>query len=253
MDCWAECLGDCSDEQSREHIVSESLFLNETIDVTGFAWCKTTKRIGIANLTAKILCRHHNSQLSPVDEGGVQAFAAFRELTRISEMRRRLRSRFNTVAKHQIDGALLERWLLKTLINLSYGGERPIGRNGRTPGKPTDELVKIAFGLEPFPGRAGLSFVVKPGMQMLSSETFTGAPLVKEDIQRIEGGIFIFRGFPMILYLEPEGLPVPLTGIHIGDIDLGKCQMNFHNHQISENYRGYRSQVIKIDWPIRSA
>jgi hypothetical protein len=251
MDCWAECLGDCSDEQSREHIVSESLFLNETIDVTGFPWCKTTKRIGIANLTAKILCRHHNSQLSPVDDGGAKAFAAFREMNRVSEMRRRLRSRFNSVGRHHIDGPLLERWLLKTLINISYKGDKGIGRGSTVLGKPTDELVRIAFGLEPFRGRAGLSFVVKPGMQMLTAETLTTAPLVKEAIQRIEGGIFIFRGFPMILFLEPEGLPTPLTGIQIGNYDLGNCQMNFHNHEITENQRGLRSQVLKISWPTR--
>ncbi len=66
--CWAASLGGCHPEQSREHLVSASLWGGNPIDVIGFPWCRhTPKRVGVGSLTAKILCRSHNSALSPLD------------------------------------------------------------------------------------------------------------------------------------------------------------------------------------------
>ncbi len=68
--------------------------------------------------------------------------------------------------KHRINGNLLERWFLKTLINISCDKEYPIGGKSQVPGRPTDELVRVAFGLTRFKGKAGLSFVVRTGMRI---------------------------------------------------------------------------------------
>jgi hypothetical protein len=129
MNCWASCLGDCSDKVSREHLVSEGLFQSDTVRVQGFSWCKTEpKEIGISGLTSKILCTHHNNTLSPVDEGGRSAFNTLREVRRVENVREKLKRRIWTVVRREINGLLLERWLLKTTINISYGKEYPIGR-----------------------------------------------------------------------------------------------------------------------------
>jgi hypothetical protein len=247
MDCWAACLGDCGDKASREHLVSASLFVDDEILVQGFPWCPEGRKIGLANLTAKILCERHNNILSPVDEGGAEAFNTLREFNRIEQARQRIRVRITNVIKHRINGLILERWFLKTLINFSYNGDKPIGRGSQVAGKPSDELVRIAFGLSHFRGRAGLSFVVRVGMQIRSQDIFKFAPLIKDG--RIEGGLFVFRGQPMLLYLGEEGVPVPLSGVHVEGEDLGSCLINFHNERITANRGKHPSQVIRIDWP----
>ena len=127
-ECWASGLGSCSDKISREHIVSESLFTNDIVRVEGFSWCKDKeKEIGLRSLTAKILCKKHNAALSPVDIGGASAFEAFRNMTKIGNVRKKVQPQIWDVIQYSIDGILLERWFLKTLINISFGGEYPIG------------------------------------------------------------------------------------------------------------------------------
>ena len=248
MACWAECLGGCSKNQSREHLVSEALFPERIIRVQGFDWCREVpKDIGISGLTAKILCERHNNDLSPVDEAGGKAFATFREIRRLSTVRDAIKPRPWNIVKYKLNGRMLERWLLKTLINISCDKDFPIGRTSATPGRPTHELVRIAYGLDRFKGRAGFSFVVRTGMRMQLNETFKFSPLVK-DRHHIEGGLFVFRGFSLLLFLEEEGAPAPLTGIRLEGEDLGDCQLNFHNETMKVKVGKYVSHVLTMEW-----
>jgi hypothetical protein len=246
--CWASELGDCDNKLSREHIVSQGLFINDKIRVQGFAWCKNEpKEIGLSSLTSKILCRHHNSALSPVDSGGAKAFEAFRESQRLSNVRDKMKSRMWKVKRYKIDGLLLERWFLKTLINSSYGCEYPIGASHSKQGKPSSELVKIAFGKESFKGRAGLYTIARVGQKINSKDTLAFAPLNKVN-KYVGGGLFAFRGFLFLLFLLPEGPPIPLTDIYFEDENLGSSQLNFHNLQINMEQGKYLSQVIEFIW-----
>jgi len=246
--CWASCLGGCDGKISREHLVSQSLFISNTVNVRGFSWCENeTREIGISSLTAKILCEKHNSALSPVDTGGADAFDIFRERQRISNVRQNLKPRLGNVVRYQIDGPLLERWFLKTLINISFDRDLPIGRESREVGKPTCDLVEIAYGHRPFPGRAGLYFVVHAGQVIDSDDRVQFAPLIKNQ-EYIEAGLFMFRGFRFLLFLTPEGPPVPLTGIGLNDEDWGESQVNYHMTTFREEHGKYLSQVIEILW-----
>jgi len=109
MECWASCLGGCSDKISREHLVSQALFLEDKVRVQGFSWCKDVeKEIGISGLTSKILCSQHNNDLSPVDEAGAKAFATLREIRRIANVRQKVKMRFvkrESAAEPLIDSA----------------------------------------------------------------------------------------------------------------------------------------------------
>lgn len=246
--CWAASLGNCSDKLSREHLITESLFSGDSVRVQGFPWCKDHPiEIGISGLAAKILCVRHNSSLSPVDEAGAQAFSVLREMCRLSNVRERMKARYWNVVRYRINGPVLERWFLKTLINLCCDRDYPIGRRSTIVGRPTEQLARIAFGLEPFEHRAGLYFVVRAGMRVDSTETVSFAPLIKHGAH-IEGGLFAFRGLLLLLFLEPEGPPVPLNGVCINGEDLGHAQFNFHNQEITVNTGKYRSQVLTIDW-----
>jgi hypothetical protein len=47
--CWAACLSGCSDKISREHLISENLFLDDQMTVEGFPWCNGKQvKIGLA-------------------------------------------------------------------------------------------------------------------------------------------------------------------------------------------------------------
>ena len=246
--CWAHCLGNCNQKLSGEHLVSESLFTSERVSVQGFQWCKESpKEIGLSSFTAKILCSRHNSALSPVDEAGGKAFAALREMRRLSNIREKLRPQVWHIVKRSIDGKGLERWFLKTLINLCHNQGHPIGLESPTAGRPSEHLVRTAFGLEPFAHRAGLYSIVRTGMECESTDTISFAPLIKQGSQ-IEGGLFGFRGLRFLLFLNAEGPPDNLAGIIFEGEDLGACQMNFHNSEIRENTGKHRSQILTIKW-----
>ncbi|MEP7362528.1 MAG: hypothetical protein ABI972_04670 [Acidobacteriota bacterium] len=246
--CWAKCLGNCSTKGSREHIVSKALFLGDSIQVQGFAWCKEKpKAVGLASLTAKILCEYHNNSLSPVDVAGAQAFDALRKIRTLENTRDKLKPQIWNIKRFTLQGAPLERWFLKTLINLSFGSAYPIGRRSVEPGEPSCDLVETALGLRQFEGKAGLYSVVRTGMSCNSTDRVGFTPLIK-DLHHIEGGIFIFRGLMFLLSLEPDGPPQPLTGIHFDGEHIGDCQLNFHNRVINVKNRKYLSQVLTTVW-----
>jgi hypothetical protein len=245
-ECWAAALGSCSNKISREHLLSEGLFVGDAIRVQGFSWCKEAKEIGLSSFTSKILCKKHNEDLSPVDDGGSSAFRVFREMRRLANVRRSIRPQIWKVVRYSISGKLLERWFLKTLINIAFGGDLPIGLEG-SPGKPTEELVRIAFGLSSFKERAGLYSIVHTGQVINSTDVVALAPLIKEKTY-IAGGLFSFRGFRFLLFLMPEGPPSPLDGVWLDGEDVGQSQLNYHNQRIDEFCGKHKSQVTEIAW-----
>jgi hypothetical protein len=246
--CWANCLGDCAAKISREHPVSKSLYTSDVVVVAGFSWCKNApKTVGLASLTAKILCERHNSRLSDVDSAGAHAFDAFRQCQGLLNVRGKNPKTRWTIRRFHVDGPRLERWFLKTTINLCHGQAFKIGRDSTECGRPTDELVKIAFGLRSFPGKAGLYSIVRVGQARYSDDSVKFAPLIK-DQSYIAGGLFSFRGFIFLLFLEPEGLAQPLIGLSFDGEDLGQCQINFHNKQARAVVGKYLSHVVQTNW-----
>jgi hypothetical protein len=245
---WANSLGGCSAKLSREHLVSAGLF-TDMVDVHGFSWCKDEwKRIGLTSLTAKILCEKHNSALSDVDEVGQKAFCTFQEHARVSQVRKSIKQTFWSTKRYVIDGCGLERWFLKTLINLSSGAQAPIGTVAEKPGYPSRSLVRIAYGLGNFTGRAGLYIVSRKGMLINQEDVVSCAPLIASD-GPILGGTFTFRGFKFLLYLQPSGPPDPFTGIEIEGEWLDQCAVVFHPGNITEYWPAKRkSQVIQFVW-----
>lgn len=77
----------------------------------------------------------------------MQAFCALREMRRLGNVRSQMKPRCWNVVTYDIDGSMLHRWFLKTLINLSYGGNYTIGRTSSTNGISSEHLVRVAYGL----------------------------------------------------------------------------------------------------------
>lgn len=247
--CWAESIGACDGKISREHVVSKSLFVSPEILVHGFHWCKEEpKTVGIGSLTAKILCQEHNSQLSPLDSAAGAAFDSLRQQTKLANEREKLSpSTLLKVERFKIDAKLLERWFLKTLLNLSYGGDFLIGINGTEKGVPPTELVRICYGQEPFPGEAGMYVAANSGMTLNMVDTVAFSPLIKDD-QRILGGFFEFRGVRFLLALMPEGLQFSLWSIPRIDPNWASAQLLRPFKKIKAKHGKYLSHVVEFHW-----
>ena len=135
--------------------------------VQGFPWCKDTPaEIGLSGLTAKILCEKHNNDLSPLDEAADRAADTLRAMHQLHETRKNLKPKIWNVKVFVLDGASLERWFLKTLINIACDRDLPIGRDSEIAGRPSPRLVRVVFSQEKFEGKAGLYVVAKEGMTL---------------------------------------------------------------------------------------
>jgi hypothetical protein len=201
--CWATSLGDCEGKISREHLVSQALFPEGNVTVRGLHWCRDgTKTVGLASLTGKILCRKHNSELSELDSTVKQAFETLDSSLHLFQLRSKLKSRRWTIQTLTIDGALLERWFLKTLINLSYGGSWVIGEGSHPAGMPNDELVRIAFGRAAFREKAGLYTAAHDGEVVAFRQGLSLTP--KTIGNNLLAGMFSFCGYRFFLSLLPE-------------------------------------------------
>jgi hypothetical protein len=215
--CWAKSLGNCSDSLSGEHLVSAGLFATDTVCVQGLSWCRDEpKTIGLPNLTRNILCTSHNSALSPVDEAAIKAFNVFRECVRLTDVRQLMKERLWNIVRLNIDGAVLERWFLKTLVNVTVGGPQRIGPKSLVVGEPSEDLVEIAYGLRKFKPNAGLYSSAEMGETLTSEDRVTIIPFFDTGNECVFGGTFYFRGFRFMLYLGEEGFTGNLSFVHRG-------------------------------------
>ena len=204
--CWAAVLGGCHGGISREHVVSKAIFTSPGVTVQGFHWCKhEPKTVGIEAITSKVLCKKHNSDLTSLDEAAGAAFDCLRRQTKLYNDRQKFSSRaIFAVERFVINAILLERWLLKTLINLTWESNFFVGVDGDVKGTPSASLVNICYGLQPFPYKSGMYVAANIGMELDMKETVSFSPLIK-DGERILGGFFEFRGIRLFFCLEPQG------------------------------------------------
>jgi hypothetical protein len=172
--CWARKLDDCCPKLSGEHVISVNAWPGanraekEKTPITfgrGFTRSDGSldtsvprgfeRSLTVSNLKAKVLCETHNYRLWPTDdEAGVltKAIAAFWDMW---HKRWIPGLRYNR-KEFQIDGPIIERWFIKTVLANTVGDGLPIGSIDAEPGTPTDELVDIAFGTATPAGHTGL-------------------------------------------------------------------------------------------------
>lgn len=250
--CWAKPLGGCSDRLSGEHVFTAGLF-GDTVFVQGFDWCKDPKQITNKSLVKNILCTNHNSRLSPLDKEAIKAFRYFQESVRLTKVREKLKPRYWNVQEWTIDGWKFERWFLKTMINIACESDRPIGKESKIPGQPSPDLVRIAFGMERFKGKAGLYFPAAVGQSLDSQDKLEYIPMATGQLKErgfLPGAFFAFRGHLFILYLGEEGLDVN-AGIvlprkfHSADLNVRPL---FHLRTMNATIGKFKSHVIRFKW-----
>src|SRR5215510_10773417 len=117
--CWAKSLGDCEGPLSGEHYFTSGLFEGDKVFVYGLDWCREKpKEIGKKSLVKNILCKSHNERLSILDDEAIRAFKIFAEERKLNDIRVQMKPRYWTLKRWSINGSLLERWFLKTLIGI---------------------------------------------------------------------------------------------------------------------------------------
>lgn len=201
--CWAASLGDCGGKISGEHYVSGCLFPSGKVVITGFPWCRgQSMTIGLPSFTRNLLCRQHNSRLSDLDSAMLNVFNTLRESGRLNDLRSGLPQGSWDIKQFELSSTLMERWLLKTLINLSFGKGLRYGDTEGARGVPPKQLVEIAFGLGGFEELAGMYIAICPGeritmLESVSITTFTqGDALICTE--------FSICGFRFVLSLVQE-------------------------------------------------
>lgn len=131
--CWASSLGSCN-QMSGEHVFSNSIFkTNCSCSVMD----QGVKRINNGDPTynaekSNILCRSHYSLLSPLDA----------TIGKIARFQAEANNK-NFQGTLVLEGELLERWLIKTLINSAAAGWASSDKQ-----YPSDSLVNAVFGLK---------------------------------------------------------------------------------------------------------
>jgi hypothetical protein len=127
--CYLSVTVDCDRQISREHYLTQAVLseIGNVIDISGMPWqCpEQHQRLPVDALTAKVLCRRHNSALHVLDD---EAAAFFRALKKIDEDFGR-RSLSRKSLNFLISGDAVERWMVKVAcgICMSFGevnGER---------------------------------------------------------------------------------------------------------------------------------
>jgi hypothetical protein len=247
-DCWAACLGDCSNKITAEHILTKGLFPHDEVFVQGMPWCRDEpKRIGLANLTAKILCSTHNSGLSEKDTMAIQTTNAFREALELRDFREQYKPTQWIRRRFQIDGHHLESWFLKTLINVAYKGPLPIGIDPSEQGQASSALVETAFGLRQFIKPAGLYAVAKVGEQNFADGRVR-IIMQQSSAGYIGGAIFHFGGLRYLLYLQTNEAPDPNNFVGFGGREIQGSQFMYHLRRVNFPVHGRISHTIDFQW-----
>lgn len=208
--CWATGCGPCSSRQSGEHIVSQGLFSTNSVRVQGLPWCREAKDIGLASLTANILCADHNSQLSVADSEARAWQQAFRDAWDIAHGLQRRFAIPRRVETFDIDFGRFLRWCVKTLVNITLTSGLRIGLDGQV-GIPPPWLVELTFGRGDV-SRVTLAFTAVKNDLLPLGDDFAFAPILKDD-EFVVGGLFQFVGMNMLLWIAPTPLPPSLSDI----------------------------------------
>lgn len=216
--CYARVSKDCDTELTREHFITDDLLNTISADgkiivVEGAAWqCKTERRkeIGRASLSRRMLCRRHNTALSPLDKMAADFFRCCLEdhldiFKYLGNDRRRSFPRGFTM----ISGPYFELWMLKVFWGAIEAGAIEVDGQAAYRfrlGVTTRQLAEILWRGAPWPKTWGLYVLL---------DKDTDRPAVPKAIRlrpenagsEILGGYVQITGFEYLLSFETPPVP----------------------------------------------
>ncbi len=203
--CYASVTRDCLPLLTGEHFLSRTVFeflskKGKAVGISNHPWQKDKRRIepiGISSLTTKVLCKRHNSALSPLDKFARRFLEAYGEAKtyHLSAPSGNLHRLFN--------GYDLERWMLKVLCGICAGVysrvESPLDH-----WVPPKQWLSILFGKKRMPSGCGLYLRKKPlGFPRPESSIY---------VNRIFRQAYYYRGQTRVLAISPT-LPRSTVGL----------------------------------------
>lgn len=169
-ECYASPLGGCSRKLTREHYSAPLSFLGAAeraggkIGMGKVPWAPDggTVPTSAVNLGAKVLCKHHNEALSPLDDVGARFLTSLLMISRrpADEVREH-RALFN--------GEDLERWLLKVLCGTAAMESRHRNETWRPPAA----WLRCLYKLDGEATLSGMKMWVQAGTVMAYDPTAT--------------------------------------------------------------------------------
>ena len=239
-DCWASLLGDCADGTSREHYISDGMFDGQSVTAMGLPWCRDEPvTIGIRSAVAKILCGRHNSALSNFDS---EAAKLSRFLT-TNVLDEPLAHSITT-----LDGRRIEKWALKTFINLGY--LRGLHREQPNRLEPPPHLVRYIFRNAAVPDGVGLYFVTSK----ITNEDF-GPGLWWNAIQHpqrrheIFGMVVTFFGLRFVISIPPFRAETQIAGLGVvNGFDYSNAQIIYRPQGIALKSGTAGLKEIHLEW-----
>ena len=239
MDCWASCLGDCGGGLSREHYISDGIFDEEAITAFGLSWCNEKPlTIGLSSAVSKILCKKHNEAFSPFDSEAAK-LSRFLSANILDD----------PLAHNEVtlDGALLERWSLKTLLNLGYIGA--LDQENFVQLQPPPEIVKSLFQNAEVPDGIGLYFVTGS----ISNEGYKNE--LSWDAIRIVsnanvlGMTFTFNGIRFVVSIVPVRLEEKIAKMGlVKGVDYSRAKIIYRPPEIVFTSNTAGRKVINLKW-----
>lgn len=193
LKCYARKLADCSTRISREHYVSHAVLraigASGPVLTKGLAWQEhgVEQFIPTDGLASNILCEAHNTRLSALDSEASLLFQFLQNFHAAD------RSAIPKSAEIDVDGAAIERWMLKSLCGFVAARTSPTHFPDKVQNqRPPDWWIDILFGLTPMPAPMGLHFYggSPPAAEVKDfSSGLQYRPLEQEDIG-VYGAIF---------------------------------------------------------------
>jgi hypothetical protein len=199
---------DCSPDLSAEHYMSRSVLEAigpSAVAIDGVPWLATGERraVGIASLTAKILCIRHNSALSPVDDAAGQFFKKL-QMIHADLQRRSLSLKHSLVI---MSGEALELWMLKLACGLFYSRNAATGGTRLIDDHELDgRLVEEALMRGRWQRGGGLYMKEPQGHRLPLLDAVSMAPLTAAGVRRVVGASIVMTGLEFELLFDPMGV-----------------------------------------------
>ena len=220
---------------SDEHLLSKNLFPEDIVYVSGFEWCKDKEKcVGINAMQRKILCEKHNNDLSPADMAAKNAIGAFAAGS----------------SQSILNGLLLERWLIKTAVNLSLGGNLHIGCGmaESKPGWPSPYLLAVAFGDEVLTAGMGAYFLFPEATYAHRANEILVVPMHRDGF--IGGFVFGLRGQFVFLSLYPGHTPPSVHTLAPGLLpeSIANAELHYRPTSFSVKVESGPPSTIHMQW-----
>jgi hypothetical protein len=244
VECWASSLGDCAAGISGEHYISRGIFEAKSVTVKGLPWCREKPiEIGLGSAVAKILCEKHNSALSNFDTEAA-TLSRFLEHNVLD----------NPLIETSIslDGRHIEKWALKTFLNLGYMRALHPGQEQNL--IPPNYLVEHIYRGTPIPEGAGLYFISGPVNNRdfnsgISWNVIRNQKKMAIGIHEVLGMVFVLFGIRFAISTEPGQAEEKLKQMgKVGDFDYSQASVYYRPDNIVMNSKTAGVKRILFKW-----